>query len=136
MVFSLSDEIFAIHAPILVTIEPHSTPMLHIELATDRSASTWKAHFDTLKAHHFPSVGMASDRGLGLVAGYRDACPDALWVGDHFHEFRGLFDVRLQWEKKAYGTIAKEDEALRKVHHAKSESNLNKRLISTRLKVF
>ena len=129
MVFYLSDEIFAIHAPILVTIEPHSTTMLHIELATDRSASTWKAHFDTLKAHHFHSVGMASDRGLGLVAGYRDACPDALWVGDHFHEFRGLFDVRLQWEKKAYGAIAKEDEALRKFHHAKSASNLNKRLI-------
>src|SRR6267378_1320903 len=77
-----------------------------LELATDRSASTWKAHFDTLKDHHFHSLGMASDRGIGLVAGYRDACPDALWVGDHFHEFRGLFEVRLQWEKKAYSTIA------------------------------
>ena len=128
VVFYLSDEIFAIHAPILVTIEPQSTTILHIELATDRSASTWKAHFDTLTDHHFYSLGMASDRGLGLVAGYRDACPGALWVGDHFHEFQGLYDVRLQWEKKAYGAIAKEDEAIRQFHHAKSESTLNKRL--------
>ena len=128
VVFYLSDEIFAIQAPILVTIEPQSTTILHIELATDRSASTWKAHFDTLKDHHFHSLGMASDRGIGLVAGYREACPEALWVGDHFHEFRGLFAMRLQWEKKAYSAIAKEDEAIRKFHHAKSESNLNKRL--------
>lgn len=128
VVFYLSDEIFAIQAPILVTIEPQSTTILRIELATDRSASTWKAHFDTLKDHHFHSLGMASDRGIGLVAGYRDACPDALGVGDHFHEFRGLFEVRLHWEKKAYSAIAKEDEAVRKFHHAKSASNLNKRL--------
>ena len=128
VVFSLSDEIFAIHAPIVVTLEPQSTTILHIELAPDRSASTWKAHFDTLTAHHFHSLGMASDRGLGLVAGYRDACPEALGVGDHFHEFQGLDDVRLPWEKKAYGAIAKEDEAIRQFHHAKSESNLNKRL--------
>ena len=40
--------------------------------------------------------------------------------GDHFHEFRGLFEVRLQWEKKAYSAIAKEDEAVRKFHHAKA----------------
>src|SRR6266700_7129596 len=56
----------------------------------------------TITSH---SLGMASDRGIGLVAGYRDACPEALWVGDHFHEFRGLFAMRLQWEKKAYSAI-------------------------------
>ena len=128
VVFYLSDEIFAIQTPILVTIEPQSTAILHIERATDRSASTWKTPVETLKGHHFHSLGMASDRGLGLVAGYRDACPEALWVADHFHEFQDLFNVRLQWEKKAYGAIAKEDEAIRKFHHATRTSNLNKRL--------
>jgi len=129
VVFYLGDEIFAIHTPILVTIEPQSTAILRIELATDRSASTWKAHFETLQDHHFSSIGMASDRGLGLVAGYRDAHPEALWVSDQFHEFHDLCNLRPQWERKAYGAIAKEDEAARKFHHAKSESNLSKRLI-------
>jgi hypothetical protein len=129
VVFYLGDEIVALHTPILVTIEPHSTAMLRIELAADRSASTWKAHFDTLQAHHFSSIGLASDRGVGLVAGYREAHPEALWVSDQFHEFHDLFNLRSQWERKAYGAIAKEDDAVRKFHHAKSESNLRKRLL-------
>ncbi len=69
VVFYLSDEIFARHQPILVTIEAQSTAILKMQLASDRSAETWKAHFDDLGAHHFHSIGMASDRGLGLVAG-------------------------------------------------------------------
>ena len=81
--FYLSDEIFAIHAPILVTIDARSTTILNIELASDRSAETWRAHFEALAEHQFVSLGMASDRGLGLVAGYQAACDMALWVADY-----------------------------------------------------
>ena len=47
LVCYLSDEIFAIHAPILVTIDARSTTILNIQLASDRSADTWRAHFET-----------------------------------------------------------------------------------------
>ena len=76
----LSDEIFAMHTPLLVTIEAQSTAILTIERASDRSAQTWQAHFDTLADHHFHSIGMASDRGRGLMAGYHAACQEARWV--------------------------------------------------------
>jgi len=128
VVFYLSDEIFARHQPILVTIEAQSTAILKIQLASDRSAETWKAHFDDLGAHRFHSLGMASDRGLGLVAGYHAACQDARWVCDRFHEFQDLFDRRRQLERKAYAAIAKEDEAAHTFHNAKSEAHLHKRL--------
>src|SRR6266487_3902786 len=128
VVFYLSDEIFARHQPILVTIEAQSTTILKMQLASDRSAETWKAHFDDLGAHRFHSIGMASDRGLGLVAGYQAACQDARWVCDRFHEFQALFDRRHQLERKAYAAIAKEDEAAHTFHNAKSEANLHKRL--------
>ena len=128
VVFYLSDEIFARHQPILVTIEAPSTAMLKIPLASDRSAETWKAHFDDLGEHRFHSIGMAADRGLGLMAGYHAACPDARWVCDRFHEFQDLCDRRRQWERKAYAAIAKEDEAARTFHNAKSEAHLAKRL--------
>ena len=128
VVFYLSDEIFARHQPILVTIEAQSTAILKIQLASDRSAETWKAHFDDLGAHRFDSIGMASDRGLGLVAGSHAACQDARWVCDRFHEFQDLFDRRRQLERKAYAAIAKEDEAAHTFHNAKSEANLGKRL--------
>jgi len=128
VVFYLSDEIFARHQPILVTIEAHSTAILKIQLASDRSAATWKAHFDDLGAHRLHSIGMASDRGLGLVAGYHAACPDARWGCDRFHEFQDLFDRRHQLERKAYAAIAKEDEAAQTFHNAKSAANLHRRL--------
>jgi hypothetical protein len=128
VVFYLSDEIFARHQPILVTIEAQSTAILKMQLASDRSAETWKAHFDALGEHRFHSIGMASDRGLGLVAGYHAACPDARWVCDRFHEFQDLFARRRQLERKAYAAIAQEDEAAHTFHHAKREANLHKRL--------
>src|SRR6266581_3190933 len=128
VVFYLSDEIFARHQPILVTIEAQSTAILKIQLASDRSAQTWKAHFDDLGDHRFHSIGMASDRGRGLVAGYHAACHDARWVCDRFHEFHDLFDRCRQLERKAYAAIAKEDEAAHTFHNAKSEANLHKRL--------
>jgi Transposase len=128
VVFYLSDEIFARHQPILVTIEAQSTAILKIQLASERSAETWQAHFDDLGKHRCHSIGMASDRGRGLVAGYHAACQDALWVCDRFHECRDLFDRRRQLERKAYAAIAKEDEATKTFHNAKSEAHLHKRL--------
>ena len=127
-VLYLSDEIFAIHAPILVTMDASSTATLKIELASDRSAETWRAHCEALEEHHFCSRGMASDRGLGLVAGYRAACDMALWVADYFHAFRDLFEVLHHMERKAYAAIDKEDDAAHTFDRAKSESHLVKRL--------
>ncbi len=127
-VFYLSDEIFALHTPILVTIDARSTTILKIELASDRSADTWKGHFEALEAHHFSSLGLASDRGLGLVAGYRAAYDMALWVVDYFHEFRDLFELQHQLERKAYAAIEREYDAAHKFDHAKSAANLAKRL--------
>jgi hypothetical protein len=128
VVFYLSDEIFARHQPILVTIEAQSTAILKIQLASDRSAQTWKAHFEDLGEHRFHSIGMASDRGVGLVAGYQSACQDARWGCDRFHEFQDLFDRRQQLERKAYAAIANEDEAATTFYNAKSEAHLHKRL--------
>ena len=127
-VFYLSDEIFAIHTPILVTIDARSTTILTIALAADRSAETWKAHFEALAHHHFVSLGMASDRGLGLVAGYQAACDMALGVADDVHEFQDLFALLYPLERKAYAAMHKEYDAARTFAHAKSEANLHKRL--------
>src|SRR5437899_9530260 len=92
----LRDAIFARHQPSLVTIEAPSMAMLKMQRASDRSAETWKAHCDDLGEHRFHSIGMASDRGLGLMVGYHAACPDARWVCDRLHEFQDLFDRRRQ----------------------------------------
>src|SRR5438128_4764265 len=101
-VFYLSDEIFALHAPILVTIDACSTTILNRELASDRSADTWRAHCEARENHQFFSLGLASDRGLGLVAGSQAACDTAWWVADYFHAWRDLCELLHQLERKAY----------------------------------
>jgi hypothetical protein len=128
VVFYLSDEIFAIRAPILVTLDAQSTTILKIELASDRSATTWEHHFNELGAHRFQSLGMASDRGVGLKAGYQAACQDGFWVCDQFHEFQDLYNRCHQLERQAYRALAREQEAAEKFANAKSEANLQKRL--------
>jgi hypothetical protein len=127
VVFYLSDEIFAIRAPILVTIDAQSTTILKIELASDRSAKTWETHFKALGAHRFHSLGMASDRGVGLKAGCKPlvkmdfGCVTSFMVSRPFNRCHQL-------ERKAYSAIGKELEAAETFANAKSEANLHKRL--------
>ena len=73
-----------------------------------------------LEHHHFISLGMASDRGAGLVAGYQTACDMALWVADYFHELRDLYEVLHQLERRAYAAMDTEYEAARTFANAKS----------------
>jgi hypothetical protein len=124
----LSDEMLARPPPSLGTLEAHRTAILKIPLASERSAETWEAHVDDLREHHFHRIGMASERGRGLVAGYHAAGQDARWVWDRLQEFRALFDRRRHLERKAYAAMAKEDEAAPTFHHAKSEAHLHTRL--------
>ena len=69
---------------------------------------------------------MASDRGVGLKAGYQAACKEGFWVCDQFHEFQDLFNRCHQLERQAYRAIAREIEAAVKFANAKSEANENR----------
>jgi len=96
VVLYLSDAIFASHTPILLTLDAQSTAILKIERAADRLATTWQTHFETLDDQGFHHIGMASDRGVGLVSGYQAAYGESLWVSDQFHELQELLNRRRQ----------------------------------------
>ncbi|WP_146066692.1 hypothetical protein, partial [Candidatus Venteria ishoeyi] len=127
-VFYLSDEIFALDYPILITIDPVSTAILRMEIAPDRKTKTWKAHFEALDAQQFTTKGLGSDRGNGLVQGYKAAYQNTVWSSDHFHEFRGLSQLCSRLEKQAYAAITAEQERLRVCNNACSEKNQENRL--------
>jgi hypothetical protein len=128
VVFSLSDEIFALRAPILVTIDAQSTTILKSELAADRSAKPWETPGQALGAHRFHRLGLASDRGVGLKAGYQAACQDGCGVCEQFPAFQDLYNRCHHLERKADGAIAGEHEAAEQFANAKSEANRPKRL--------
>ncbi|SEH06252.1 hypothetical protein [Candidatus Venteria ishoeyi] len=99
-----------------------------MEIAPDRKTKTWKAHFEALDAQQFTTKGLGSDRGNGLVQGYKAAYQNAVWSSDHFHEFRGLSQLCSRLEKQAYAAITAEQERLRVCNNACSEKNQENRL--------
>jgi predicted DNA-binding protein YlxM (UPF0122 family) len=127
-VFYMSDEIFTNSQPILITIEAQSTAILKIELASDRSKETWAKHFEELKNNNFYSLGLCSDRGNGLVEGFKQANSDRHWYSDHFHEFMDLRKLLQKVEREAYASIRDEYNRYEVFNNAKSEKNIEKQI--------
>ncbi|BCG62937.1 MAG: hypothetical protein methR_P0617 [Methyloprofundus sp.] len=127
-VFYLSDEIYACGLPILVTIDPVSTAILKIELASNCQSDTWKAHFRSIEKNEIFSQGLASDRGVGIVKGYRQFQNNLIWCSDNFHEFRGLTKLLQTLESQAYEAVTREVERFQVFNNARTESNLQKQL--------
>lgn len=127
-VIYLSDEIFALGCPILITIEPKSTAILKIELAANRSYDSWKTHYEELRLNQFVAKALVSDRGKGVTGGYEAVHPQLPWYSDHFHEFRGLFKLLNKFERRAYSAIDYEHDRWYRFYNARSETNLETRL--------
>jgi len=108
LVFFLSDEIFALGRPILVTIDPVSTAILRIELAPNRDAKTWELHYQALKDHLIMAKGLGSDRAISINKGLQAVFDNLVWCSDHFHEFNDLVKLLATLEKQAYAAIAEE----------------------------
>lgn len=125
MVIFLSDEIFALGSPILVTIDPRSTAILKIELAPNRSATTWRNHYEELELNQFIAKALDRYRGEGIVSGFKAEHSELPWYSDH--EFSGLFKLLKKFEKQADATITYEHDRLCKLNNARSESNIKKR---------
>jgi hypothetical protein len=128
VVLYLSEEMFALHTPIVVTMDARSTTLLTIALASARSADTGRVHWEAREAHHCFSLGMASERGLGLGAGSRAACDMALWVVEYGHALRDLFAWQHPCERTASAAMDQEDDAAHKFAQATSASTLAQRL--------
>ncbi len=126
-VFILADEIHALNVPILISIEPKSTAILKIELADNRQADTWDKHFRTIEDGNYNISGLCSDRGTGILGGFKSACPNIIWFSDHFHEFNDLRKLSITLESQAYAAITYEYERKIVLDNAKSESNKQKR---------
>ena len=76
-VFYLSDEIFALDKPILITIDARRTTILNIELAPDRSAETWQAHFAALEQSITSCAPQPANKAQALAQRQEDL---------HFHD--------------------------------------------------
>jgi len=125
-----SDEIFSKTTPILVTVDPCSSAILRIELADSRKAEDWKRHFECLYDNGVEAIYLVCDEGKGLRAGHAEVMSDVVRQSDTYHaiahQLGSWFD---RTEKAAYKAIGIEHDCERKLHSAKSDQVMEKRLI-------
>jgi len=125
IVFLLCDAIFTRGQPILMTVEPNSLAILKIELAENRTAETWKKHWDALAdAGLIERQTVVSDQGSGLVKGC--ALMGLTHQPDLFHLLRPLALCGERFYRKALAAIAREYER-GSVESGRSEAVIKKR---------
>lgn len=129
LVVFLSDEIFSKRIPILVTVEPHSSTILRIELADARGAEEWKKHWRCLAENGYCAVYLVTDEGKGLCVAQKEALADIIRQPDTYHAVAHRLG---QWvkilENAAYKAIEAEDECYRKLDSARTDPVINKRI--------
>ena len=124
----LSDEIFSRSQPILITIEPKSTAILSIELASKRDSASWKEHFLALEKNGFFCLYLVSDQGKGLTSGFNLAFPHKERQSDTFHELMDIAHPLFSLEKKAYAAIEQEYHREKVLDSARSDKVINERI--------
>jgi len=125
-----SDEVFSSGCPLLITVDPVSSAILHLELGKDRRGMTWAAHWQELLDTGLHPVLLTSDAGTGLRSGRE--CLEGLkqvnYQQDTFHALaHRLGDTCRVLHKKAWAAVKEEYEREKKIASAKKESVVEQR---------
>jgi len=106
-----SDEIFSSGRPLLITVDPISSAILHLELGKDRSGDSWAAHWQSLLDAGIRPILITSDGGKGLSKG-RSSIKDLEQVAyqhDTFHALaHRLGDTRRVLYSQAWAAVKEE----------------------------
>lgn len=123
-----SDEIFSKGQAILITVEPLSLSILHIELSENRKGESWEKHWKRVLDAGYIPIQLCNDEGTGMASAQESVVSEGERQSDTFHAVAhrlGLWVERL--EKKAYGCIEDEYENYRLLGNAKTDEVFDKR---------
>ncbi len=129
LVVFASDEIFAGTQPILVTVDPHSSAILRIELVARRRWEEWAQHWRCLSANGCQAIYLVCDGGQALAKAQKAALSDVWLQPDTYHALAhrlGTWKSRL--ERRAYGAISTEYKRFKALDSARSESVITARI--------
>ena len=123
-----SDEVFSSGVPVLITVDPVSSAILHIQLGKDRTGVSWAAHFQGLLNQGIVPLYLVSDDGVGLKAGRQAALSKLVHQTDTFHAVaHRLGDLCRLLEEQAYKAIEEEYKCEGLYARAVKDSNKAKR---------
>lgn len=115
------DEIFSKGQAILMTVDPISLAILHIELSGNRKGETWASHWGRLLSEGYAPIFLCNDEGLGMSSAQVAALPGTGRQSDTYHAVAhrlGAWAGRL--EKAALKHIGEEYECKRLLENAKT----------------
>ena len=128
-----SDEVFSSGRPLLITVDPVSSAILHLELGKDRRGTTWAAHWQELLDAGLHPVLLTSDGGTGLRSGREslEGLEQVNFQQDTFHAIaHRLGDTCRVLHKKAWAAVKEEYEREKKIASAKKECVVEQRFLS------
>jgi hypothetical protein len=123
-----SDEIFSNGQAILITVEPLSLSILHIELSENRKGESWAAHWNRVLGEGYIPIQLCNDEGTGMASAQKNVLSEVERQSDTFHAVAHRLGLSVErFEKKAYGCIEDEYESYRLLDKAKTDDVFDKR---------
>lgn len=125
-----SDEMFSVGRPLLITVDPVSSAILHLELGVDRSALSWAVHWQELIDAGLTPILVTGDEGKGMKQGkeWVNELQGLTRQSDLYHAIsHRLGDTCRILEQKAYAAIQAEYDREAKIASAKSERVIEER---------
>lgn len=124
-----SDEIYSSSQPLLITVDPVSSAILHMELGADRKGETWEKHWQELLDAGFCPVLLTNDEGSGMKKAQIKVLPNILRQTDTYHAVaHRLGDICRILEQKGFCSIGEEYDREEKIASAKTPEVIAKRV--------
>jgi hypothetical protein len=132
---SALDEMFSQGAPVLGGVDLDSGALFALALRESRAAEDWAEVLQNCKEQGLNLQTVVKDAAKGIEAGAQQVYPEAEQRDDCFHAHYEMGKVRRILEQRAYGAIAREEEAkqnlnkLRKTGRGEKRSKLVRELV-------
>lgn len=120
------DEIFQTRYPVLVGADPGSLYCYLLAQEDRRDATTWGVHLLELEERGLKLDYTLADFGNGLRAGQKEAWPDVICRGDHFHILQDLTQLVTYLDNRALSAMAKTDKLEKQMVKAKKKEQGHK----------
>jgi hypothetical protein len=128
------DEMFSQGDPVLAGVDLDSGALFALELRENRAAADWAEVLNRCKEQKLNLRIVVKDAAKGIEAGVHEVYSEAEQRDDCFHAVYETGKVRRWLEQRAYGAIAREEEAkqnleqLRRTGRGAKRSKLTRRL--------
>lgn len=106
------DEMFSQGDPVLAGVDLDSGLLFSLELCEQRDAHTWAGVLEQGRAQGLSPSVVVKDAAMGIAAGVSKVFPQAEQRDDCFHALYEMNKVRRTLERRAYGAIERETQAL------------------------